>query len=234
MQFTATQPFCGMCLDWLNNEQPLQMQREGEEERRTDRGKLPEKCICILSVCEIVCGCACQHAHVQTSAPALSPFAGWNMRQISPCQTEGGEGQGWGQRHIRGASHRNEYLAFLHPPQTHTHWYKHLYMFTHTYLCLQPQARKGDCGCSVYVCLCVCLALTLKTSIIIWLRLPMGVYEAYNRMGLPEIQYVNPLSTTHTHLTLSCFFATSALRWIRSWENMGNFKDSKVCGALLK
>lgn len=27
----------------------------------------------------------------------------------------------------------------------------------------------------------------------------MGVHEAYNRMGLPEIQYVNPLRANTTH-----------------------------------
>lgn len=33
-------------------------------------------------------------------------------------------------------------------------------------------------------------------------------------MGLPEIQYVNPLraSALHTLISLSCFYATSALR----------------------
>lgn len=60
----------------------------------------------------------------------------------------------------------------------------------------------------------MCLVLTLKTSIIIRLKLPVGVHEAYNGIGLPEIQYVNPLraSALHILVSLSCFCATSALR----------------------
>lgn len=61
---------------------------------------------------------------------------------------------------------------------------------------------------------CVYLALTVKTSIIIWLKLPVGVHEAYKRMGLPEIQYANPLRARMLRvlILLSVFCATSALR----------------------
>ena len=43
------------------------------------------------------------------------------MRQMSPCQIQGGGGQGRGQRCIRGASHRNENLALPLWLVTYTH-----------------------------------------------------------------------------------------------------------------
>lgn len=85
---------------------------------------------------------------------------------------------------------------------------------------------------------CVYLALTAKTSIIIWLKLPVGVHEAYKRMGLPEIQYANPLRARMLRvlILLSVFCATSALREADKEleKNNGNFKDSKVGAVLWK
>lgn len=60
------------------------------------------------------------------------------MRQISPCQIQGGEGQGWGQHRIRGASQRNEYLTLLL-------WQLSL---SHTLCVYIP----GTCGVSMHPC----------------------------------------------------------------------------------
>lgn len=177
--------------DWLGND--LSQMHNGKRksgqrwervtQAKRDRCNLCEKMFSSLNcvgldlsapTCELVC--------------QLDSRAGWNMRRISPCQIQGGEGQGWGSTPHQGSL--SQKWVFSPPsvaslPLIHT---VYTFLVTVGLLCSRVCMRW------------VCLALTPKTSIIIWLlKLPMGVHGAYNRIDLPEIQYVNPLRANATH-----------------------------------
>lgn len=92
------------------------------------------------------------------------------------------------------------------------------------------------CAC-VDVCVNICVFGINTENKHYHLKLPVGVHEAYNRIGLPEIQYVNPLraSALHTLILLSCFSATSVLREAHKEQGekkRGHFKDSEACTVL--
>ena len=152
--------------------------------------------------------------------------SGWGRSAMGSALRQENLSQKWGFSPPSMASQTHTHThSHLHT-HTHTHTHKHTHSHTHLHTSQNTCAWMRLCihacnhmfGKVIAVALCVyvsvCLVLAMKTSIVIWLKLPLGVHEAHNGTGLPEIQYVNPLraSAQHILVSLSCFCATSALR----------------------